>query len=47
MESKSHKCANLTPHTGYLIATVPEMRDEEEGLTALNESDLDVSDPNM
>lgn len=38
---------NLTPHTVYLIAAVPEMRDEEERLTALNESDLVVSDPNM
>lgn len=38
---------NLTPHTVYLIAAVPEMRDEEARLTALNESDLVVSDPNM
>lgn len=38
---------NLTPHTVYLIAAVPEMREEEERLTALNKSDLAVSDPNM
>lgn len=38
---------NLTLHIVYLIAAVPEMRDEEEGPTALSGSDPDVSDPNM
>ena len=38
---------NLALHTVYLIAAVPEMQDEEERLTALNGSDLLVSDPNM
>ena len=38
---------NLTPRTVYLIAAVPEMRDEEERLTPPNESDLVVNDPNM
>lgn len=47
-EWRTNACeVNLTPHTVYLIAAVPEMRDEEERLTAPNKSDLVVSDPNM